>query len=115
MALDLFPHFLPKFALSPEDKASTIPDCPFCELVNKYLSAEKNILKKCCPGLETELLESIDELSELIKNLSGQEAQCFSREIFWLPTWRKISNHAQQVLELLGWEALSEHRNELQN
>jgi hypothetical protein len=106
---------LTELALSPEDKASTIPDCPFCELVNKYLSAEEKILKNCCPGLGTELLASINKLSELIENLPSQETQCFSREIFWLPTWRKISNNAEQALELLDWEALSEYRSELQN
>jgi hypothetical protein len=106
---------LTKLALSPEDKALTIPDCPFCELVNNYFSNKETILKKCCPGIGTELVISINELSELIENLSNQEAQCFSREIFWLPGWDKISNNAQQILELLDWETLSGSRSELQD
>jgi hypothetical protein len=105
---------LTQLVLSPEDKALIIPDCPFCELVNEYFSAEEAILKKCHPGIGSELVASINELSELIENLSDQEAQCFSREIFWLPVWDKISNNAQQILELLDWEILSESRIELQ-
>lgn len=106
---------LTELALSPEDKASTIPDCPFCELVNKYFFAKENIIKKCCPGIGTELVTSINELSELIENLPSQDMQCFSREIFWLPTWGKISNNARRTLELLDWETLLENRSRLQN
>jgi hypothetical protein len=105
---------LTELVLSPEDKALTIPGCPFCELVNKYFSAEEVILEKCRPEIGSELVASINELSKLIENLSDQEAQCFSGEIFWLPVWDKISSHAQQILELLDWEILSESRIELQ-
>jgi hypothetical protein len=77
---------LTNLARSPEDKAVHIPDCPFCEPVNPYFSAEEQILKKCSPGIGTELAESVNELSKLIENLPSQEALCYSREIFWLPT-----------------------------
>jgi hypothetical protein len=105
---------LTNLALSPDDKVLHIPDCPFCELVYPYFSAEEDILKNCRPGIRTELVESINELSQLIKNLPSQEALCCSRDIFGMPTWNRITHLARQTLELLEWTALLDDRSALE-
>jgi hypothetical protein len=106
-------HALSKLALSPLEKDVLLPDCIHCELLNEYCDANNEFLEKCSGEVSSELILIAKRITNLLENLSPEEAACFSRTAFSLPGWLEAQKLSTRALEIIDWAEISKYELQL--
>jgi hypothetical protein len=112
-ALFLLGDALSNLALSADEQERTIPDCPFCELVQPFWASCEAFGNSCQAFQTEEVLKALSAVQSQLERLPKDSTECFNSKVFYTQGWPEVRSLARELLVLLHWEELSSSRGHL--
>lgn len=93
-------------AMSADEQATQLPDCPACEVVSSALEPVQVFVGSYPELLPFDFKQDLQHITELGDGLSKEALQCWNRTIFSSPEWGPIRVKAHVALEKMEWQSL---------
>ncbi|KRB07083.1 hypothetical protein [Lysobacter sp. Root690] len=114
LALYALGDALVSLSLQADQQAAEIPDCAYCDLTLDFGAAYQKFLELIAGHARPELLLALRGISDTLDELTPDESQCFTSEIFQLENWRIVRERSVAALEAIEWPELSSNRHFLE-
>ncbi|WP_133296110.1 hypothetical protein [Zooshikella ganghwensis] len=96
------------FSLSAQVQKHSVCGCPFCEVWYEQCSDVIKFVETLGSFSSPELLTALNQLTNAFDDLSDEECECGSFDIFFLSGWEKIRTLSKAALEKLEWDLFLE-------
>jgi hypothetical protein len=95
------------------EQASSIPYCPACETWSEMMLPVDDFLNGFTEPLDEPLRLKLGQLWTLCNALDATAFRCDDFQMFHHPDWAPLRATAIEALDIMGWEMLAAHQDEL--